>query len=439
MESILLFEIPFPNKKNGEGINPVYCGYVYYRAVLTLSHAEYEQVLARDYTSYECWGSGMRFGLVPLQEPQIFWFVSVKADAHENRCATSSITTDEHRDLTKKSAGWDPHVFDFISRTRPEEILRTAIYKLPCVPHWNLKRVVLLGDACHATAPNLAQGAGLAIEDALEIASCLAQLNRNQFSNLDECIAHYVKVRKARARVVVAFADFIAFAGQLENSFSIAMRNFVMRLLPQFIVAVIFENVVRFTLGWNYLAPNLNNYGMMRNYLGDKFTSFSPTFQKYHSFCGTGRGVGTSSVALGKSAILSILSRVFRLPPSLRDAEFTAETNTKLDSSIYVRWFGKNKVVSRKELWNNQLVEKFGPTSMLVDAHLLGPNTVLFKSTRCWLFGVPLPKFVSPYSEWQEDSFDGGWFFRGRVDLPFLGTLIEYDGSFRVTQFPERE
>jgi FAD-dependent urate hydroxylase len=38
---------------------------------------------------------------------------------------------------------------------------------------WALDRVVLIGDAAHATSPNMAQGAAMALEDALVLADCL--------------------------------------------------------------------------------------------------------------------------------------------------------------------------------------------------------------------------------------------------------------------------
>jgi 2-polyprenyl-6-methoxyphenol hydroxylase-like FAD-dependent oxidoreductase len=43
-------------------------------------------------------------------------------------------------------------------------------------PTWTKGRVVLIGDAAHASAPNMAEGASLAIEDALVLAACLASL-----------------------------------------------------------------------------------------------------------------------------------------------------------------------------------------------------------------------------------------------------------------------
>jgi 2-polyprenyl-6-methoxyphenol hydroxylase-like FAD-dependent oxidoreductase len=38
---------------------------------------------------------------------------------------------------------------------------------------WTVERVTLLGDACHPTLPFLAQGANMALEDALVLARCL--------------------------------------------------------------------------------------------------------------------------------------------------------------------------------------------------------------------------------------------------------------------------
>ena len=40
---------------------------------------------------------------------------------------------------------------------------------------WSLGRVLLVGDAAHAMSPNMAQGAAMAIEDALVLAECLAE------------------------------------------------------------------------------------------------------------------------------------------------------------------------------------------------------------------------------------------------------------------------
>jgi 2-polyprenyl-6-methoxyphenol hydroxylase-like FAD-dependent oxidoreductase len=41
---------------------------------------------------------------------------------------------------------------------------------------WARERVVLIGDAAHATSPNMAQGAAMALEDALVLADCLDKI-----------------------------------------------------------------------------------------------------------------------------------------------------------------------------------------------------------------------------------------------------------------------
>jgi len=58
-------------------------------------------------------------------------------------------------------------------------------------------RVVFIGDAAHAASPNMAQGAALAIEDALVLADVLAAA-----TDLDTALAAYTKRRQPRVRWV---------------------------------------------------------------------------------------------------------------------------------------------------------------------------------------------------------------------------------------------
>jgi 2-polyprenyl-6-methoxyphenol hydroxylase-like FAD-dependent oxidoreductase len=63
---------------------------------------------------------------------------------------------------------------------------------------WHKGRVVLLGDAVHATTPHLGQGAGLAIEDSLVLAEELA---RHQ--NIDSALTAYRERRFERCAYIV--------------------------------------------------------------------------------------------------------------------------------------------------------------------------------------------------------------------------------------------
>lgn len=63
---------------------------------------------------------------------------------------------------------------------------------------WHSGRVVLLGDAVHATTPHLAMGAGIAVEGALILAEDLSH-----FSSLEEALNSYVGRRYGRSALVV--------------------------------------------------------------------------------------------------------------------------------------------------------------------------------------------------------------------------------------------
>jgi 2-polyprenyl-6-methoxyphenol hydroxylase-like FAD-dependent oxidoreductase len=63
---------------------------------------------------------------------------------------------------------------------------------------WHRGRVVLIGDAVHATTPHMASGAGMAVEDGLVLAEELAR-----HAEIEEALAAFTARRFERARMVV--------------------------------------------------------------------------------------------------------------------------------------------------------------------------------------------------------------------------------------------
>lgn len=55
-----------------------------------------------------------------------------------------------------------------------DSTLKSALYEREPLPRWSVGTVTLLGDACHPMLPFMAQGAGMAIEDAVVLGRCLA-------------------------------------------------------------------------------------------------------------------------------------------------------------------------------------------------------------------------------------------------------------------------
>ena len=75
-----------------------------------------------------------------------------------------------------------------------------SLYRLPPLPQWSSGAIVLLGDAAHPVLPFLAQGAALAIEDAVTLAASLADCGGAPSS----AFRRYEAVRKTRSSHVQA-------------------------------------------------------------------------------------------------------------------------------------------------------------------------------------------------------------------------------------------
>ena len=83
----------------------------------------------------------------------------------------------------------------------PKDWKRWATADREPIAQWNFGRVTLLGDAAHPTLQYLAQGACMAMEDAVTLGEALRIHDRN----FDKAFAHYQRSRVARtARVVLS-------------------------------------------------------------------------------------------------------------------------------------------------------------------------------------------------------------------------------------------
>jgi 2-polyprenyl-6-methoxyphenol hydroxylase-like FAD-dependent oxidoreductase len=80
----------------------------------------------------------------------------------------------------------------------PEQIICRPITSLIVPAPWHRGRVVLIGDAAHATTPHLASGASIAIEDAIVLARLLAAE-----ASLDTALNRFSEQRFERCRAIV--------------------------------------------------------------------------------------------------------------------------------------------------------------------------------------------------------------------------------------------
>lgn len=68
--------------------------------------------------------------------------------------------------------------------------------RMPSVPRWHRRRMVLVGDAAHAPSSSSGQGASLAVESAVELARCLRDLPH------PEAFAAYERLRRPRVEMI---------------------------------------------------------------------------------------------------------------------------------------------------------------------------------------------------------------------------------------------
>jgi len=86
---------------------------------------------------------------------------------------------------------------DLVEATR-DPLRGWATYDVPTVRRWHRGRMVLIGDAVHATSPASGQGSSLALEDAVVLARCLRDLP------VHEAFAVFEGLRRERVERVVA-------------------------------------------------------------------------------------------------------------------------------------------------------------------------------------------------------------------------------------------
>lgn len=96
-------------------------------------------------------------------------------------------------DAVARYEDWHPTVCGLIAAF-PETFVWALHDRLP-LPRWSDGRVTLLGDACHAMLPFMAQGAAQAIEDGAALASLLTAMPDDMLGAL----RRYEEIRKPRA------------------------------------------------------------------------------------------------------------------------------------------------------------------------------------------------------------------------------------------------
>ncbi|MGH2499104.1 MAG: FAD-dependent monooxygenase, partial [Candidatus Limnocylindria bacterium] len=201
------------------GANPPrYAGYTCWRGVVKCPAGVDRQI--------EMWGRGRRFGLVPIGNGLLYFFATKNAPPAEPDSLAGRVER-----FRAGFAAFGGHVPDVLAQLeRPDGLLRNDLEEVVQWP-WARDRVVLTGDAAHASTPNMGQGAAMALEDAVVLADELAK------RPLAEALPAWVARRRRRALFIQTQSRRIGWMGQLEHPLACALRDLAVRALPDRLAA----------------------------------------------------------------------------------------------------------------------------------------------------------------------------------------------------------
>ncbi|CAN5890082.1 MAG: FAD-dependent monooxygenase [Gemmatimonadetes bacterium] len=173
-------------------------------------------------TGWEVWGAGCRFGFSAIAEREVYWFATLGAPPGEMEAEG-----DIQVRLQPLFASFPSPIPGILTATPPARITRTDMYDLAPISTWHRGRIALLGDAAHATTPNLGQGGAQAIEDAYVIAEQLAAHDQPE-----EAFRAYERIRVAKAHLVVKRSRQMGRIVHLSNPLTRGLRNVLLRATP---------------------------------------------------------------------------------------------------------------------------------------------------------------------------------------------------------------
>ena len=191
-----------------------YAGYTCWRLVVKAPFAQAEM--------REMWGRGKRFGIVPVSDGRVYCFAV--ANAPRGAVDPAEGRLERFRARFAEFGGQVPEILAALQH--PDELIHNDLEEVVDGP-WVRDRVALVGDASHAMTPNMGQGAAMALEDS----AVLVELLRAG-GPLPAALSAYVARRQDRVRWVQTQSRRIGRLGQLENPVACALRNGLLRLVP---------------------------------------------------------------------------------------------------------------------------------------------------------------------------------------------------------------
>ncbi len=133
-------------------------------------------------------------GLVPLSDELMYMFITT-AERGNPRYEHDKLAASMRGKLDRAPPG----IIEFADEiTENDAVVYKPLEVVLLEGNWYKGRVILIGDAAHATTPHLGQGAGMAIEDSIVLADELAGA-----ASIEDAFAAFMQRRRERCAYIV--------------------------------------------------------------------------------------------------------------------------------------------------------------------------------------------------------------------------------------------
>ncbi|MEF2978451.1 FAD-dependent monooxygenase [Subtercola sp. YIM 133946] len=152
-----------------------------------------------DLTEYQLYnGPVSKVGLVPLSDTRMYLYLLESRETASGDGQHRDESDDRFAELHRALAPFGGMVPEIAGRLEPDIDFRSLKWLLLDDP-WYRGRILVIGDAAHASTPHISYGLGIAIEDGI----VLAELLRVYGDDVDALLAAFMRLRFDRCRLVV--------------------------------------------------------------------------------------------------------------------------------------------------------------------------------------------------------------------------------------------
>lgn len=143
----------------------------------------------------EMWSTkpGVRLGYSHVNARQVYFYATACA-AHGGKDVPGTVKSH----LAEIYSDFPAYLREMLSAAEELQIIRNDIWDFAPIPSWHEGRIVLVGDAAHATTPNMGQGGCQAVEDGFALAEALSLE-----TSVGAAFKRYEAMRMKKAQYVV--------------------------------------------------------------------------------------------------------------------------------------------------------------------------------------------------------------------------------------------